>query len=322
MADVARGTWRIIVLGTILHEDSLLVELLEDKDWESITLSLCDDNLHTNAPNFMSDASIKKLYERYKRNNKLGIFYREHMNQIIPAEEAKFRQEYFKYYGTDDDVDFTTTEDELSNDRDVINVVMTDPAKSLTKESADTAIVGVGINTLTKAIFIREIIVGKFFPDEIYQNMFDVAARINAKILAYEITGLNEFISYPLKNAALTKGLMFTFVELKARKGTDGPHSGKTARISSMAPMYKGGYVYHRTGAMCQPLEAQLLSFPKSKRWDIMDIIGYITALLDSGELFFAPDGDDSSQLEAAQVELKELEDMYNDPPLDYFGVI
>ena len=112
--DAGRNDWRIIVLGTILHEDALLVELLEDKDWESVILSLCDDNLHTNAPNFMDDAAILKLYNRYKRNNKLGIFYREHMNKTVPTEEAKFRQEFFKYYGTDDNVDYSTSEMELN----------------------------------------------------------------------------------------------------------------------------------------------------------------------------------------------------------------
>lgn len=321
MADVSRGKWRIIVLGTILHEDSLLVDLLDDEDWESITLSLCNDKLETNAPNFMSTESVLKLYNRYKRKNKLGIFYREHMNKVVATEEAKFRQEYFKYYGVEDNVDYTITEEELNNDRDVINVVMTDPARSLTEESADTAIIGVGINTLTKAVFIREVNSGKFFPDEIYQNMFDMAARINAKVLAYEDTGLKEFISYPLKNMALSQGLIFTYIELKPRKGKMGKGSGKIARVASMSPMYKAGYVYHRFGSVCQKLEGQLLSFPKSKMWDEMDIVGYITELLDSGQLFFAPD-DTGDDLEAAAAEMEELKNMENDGPLDYMGII
>ena len=315
--DRGRDDWRVIVLGTILHEDSLLVDLLDDEGWESINLALCNDKLESNAPNFMDDAKIKELYNDYKRQNELGIFYREHMNIVVPVEQAKFRQEYFKYYGIEDDVDLTISESELNNDRDVINVVMTDPAKSLTKESADTAIVGVGINVMTKAIFIREVVCDKFYPDEIYQNMADMAARINAHVLAYEVTGLNEFISYPLKNHMLTSGLIFTYIELKARKGTGGPQSGKIARVSSMAPMYKAGYVYHKYGNTCQQLEGQLMSFPKSKKWDIMDIIGYITELLDSGNLFFTPEEDYVNQSIAARKEMEELDKMYNEPAFD-----
>ena len=42
---IDRGSkdWRIIVIGTILHEDSLLVNLIDDPDWDSINLPLCDD---------------------------------------------------------------------------------------------------------------------------------------------------------------------------------------------------------------------------------------------------------------------------------------
>ena len=324
MADVSRGKWRIIVLGTILHEDALLVDLLEDEDWESIVLSLCNDQLETNAPNFMSNESILKLYNRYKRKNKLGIFYREHMNKTVATEDAKFRQEYFKYYGTDKDVDYETTEAELNDNRDVINVVLADPAKTLGQDSADSAIIGIGVNTLTNALFIRECVSEKFFPDELYAEMFAMANRINAKTIGYEVTGLNEFISYPLKNAMLHAGLFYTLVELKARKGTQGPMSGKIARVSSMAPMYKGGFVYHRTGAMCQKLEGQLMTFPKSNLWDLMDVLGYITELLDSGELFFTPDGDQDfdNQLKLADAEMKELEKMQNDEPLGITGLV
>ncbi len=320
--DHGRQDWRIIVLGTILHEDALLVELLEDDDWESVTLSICDDNLHTNAPNFMSDEAILKMYNRYKRNNQLGVFYREHRNMVVPTEEAKFRQEYFKYYGTDDDVDFTITEDELTNNPDVINVVIIDPAKTLKVDSADSAILGLGFNTLTKAIFIRDIVSDKFFPDELYNQAFAMCDRIGAKILGYEVTGLNEFISFPLKNAMIMQGRNYTLVELHARKGTDGPGSGKIARVGSTAPLYKGGFVYHRTGGMCIPLEGQLLSFPKSKKWDIMDVLGYITEMMDSGDLFFSPEGDANNDDELAAIEMKELEDMQNDAPLDYTGIV
>ena len=181
---------------------------------------------------------------------------------------------------------------------------------------------GLGVNTLTRALFIREVVSEKYFPDELYAEMFAMAHRINAKIIGYEVTGLNEFISFPLKNAMLMAGHIFTLVELKARKGTQGPMSGKIARVSSMAPLYKGGMVYHRIGAMCQPLEAQLMTFPKSKKWDMMDVLGYITELLDSGDLFFTPDEDYANQYEAAEAEMKELEAMQNDDPLAYTGIV
>jgi len=65
---------------------------------------------------------------------------------------------------------------------------------------------------------------------------------------------------------------------LQARKGIG--ESGKIARIRTLAPNYRMGYMYHNK-ANCGNLEGQLLSFPKSKLWDIMDGAAYITFLMD-----------------------------------------
>ncbi len=325
--DLGRRDWRVIVLGTILHEDSLLVDLLDDPRWESICLSLCEakTDRETNkvtfkslAPNFIPDEEVQEIYESYKSQNQVGTFYREHMNIPVPVENAKFREDQFKYYGADDDVDYTITEDELSNDRDCISAVLIDPAKTMSQESADSAIVGVTFNTLTKGVFVRDVISDKFFPDQIYAEAFDMALRINAKVIGVEVTGLNNFIIHPLKNAMLGRGLIFKIVELKAGRGTGGPRSGKLIRIASLSPLYRGGFVYHNRNC-CEPLERQLMAFPKSKKWDIMDVLAYITALMDSGELFFSPDDEDNDN-DAIAAEMAEIEAMQNDGPLE-FGI-
>ncbi|MCH8285748.1 hypothetical protein IIB79_04380, partial [candidate division KSB1 bacterium] len=185
--------------------------------------------------------------------------------------------------------------------------------------SADTAIVGLTVNTLTRGIFIRDIVSDKFFPDQIYSESFAMAHRIDAKAIGIEVTGLNAFIMYPFRNAMLAAGYIFTLVELKARKGTAGPRSGKIARVASLSPLYRGGFVYHNRNC-CEPLERQLMAFPKSKKWDIMDALGYITELLDSGDLFFTPEEDYANQEEAAEAEMTEIAAMKNEEPLE-FGI-
>jgi hypothetical protein len=48
-----------IYIDTIKHEDSLLVDLLDSPEWESIQLSICDTKYNSLDPNYMSTADIK-----------------------------------------------------------------------------------------------------------------------------------------------------------------------------------------------------------------------------------------------------------------------
>lgn len=322
--DRGSNDWRIIVLGTILHEDSLLVDLLEDPDWVPVTLSICDDKLNSNAPNFISTKDVIKLHASFKRKGLLGTFYREYRNMVVPVEAAKFKQEYFKYYGPVEgkETDYVITEDQLNSDSDVVNVVLIDPAKTIKEESAECAIIGIGVNTFNRAMFIRDIVHDQFYPDELYKETFMMATRLHAQVIGIEVTGLEEFIMYPIRNAMVSGGYHFTLVELRARGGEQGKGSGKIARVASLSPLYREGFIYHNKTA-CIPLEGQLLSFPKSKRWDVMDATAYIVELLEKGELYF--NVDDSGHEDSAAViaaEMKMIDEMDNEPIVEDFRVI
>lgn len=322
--DRGRHDWRIIVLGTVLHEDSLLVDLEEDPDWVSITLSICDEELNSLAPNFMSTEEVKKLHAGFKRKDMLGTFYREYRNMPVPLETAKFKQEYFKYYGPveEKDTDYVITEEELNSGNDIVSAVLIDPAKTVKEESAECAIVGIGVNTFNRALFIRDIVRGQFYPDELYLETFLMATRLHAQVIGVEVTGLEEFIMYPLRNAMLMGGYNFTLVELRARGGLEGRGSGKIARVAAMSPLYREGLVYHNKTA-CIPLEGQLLSFPKSKRWDVMDATAYIVELLEKGEMYFnIDDSDYEDPDEVIRAEMKMIDEMDNESAVEDFRVL
>jgi hypothetical protein len=74
------------------------VNLLEDPDWASVRLEICDDDLKSKWPDFMTDEEVRKLYESFKRRGQLDVFYREYRNIPISTETATFKQEMFKYY--------------------------------------------------------------------------------------------------------------------------------------------------------------------------------------------------------------------------------
>jgi hypothetical protein len=119
-------------------------------------------------------------------------------------------------------------------------------------------------------------------PDDIYNRAFAMADRLGATTIGYEVTSLNEFITYPITTHMLKRGKFYNLVELKAR-------AHKEDRVAMLAPLYRLGYIWHNKN-VSSILENQLMGFPKSKRWDVMDATAYVVELLELGERYFAPD--------------------------------
>lgn len=290
----SRDDWKIVVIGTILHEDSLLQNLLDDPEWFSIRIELCDDHFKSSWPDYMDDEAVKKLADSYSSQGMLDVFFREYRNLPISTKDAVFRKEYFKYF----------LEDELP--KGLETVVIVDPARTVKLHSAESAIIGVSIDPVKNRFYVRDIVSEKFFPDQLYQEMFNMCQRLEARVLAVEETGLKNFISYPIKNEIIKRGLFgLEYVPLQGSN----QKNAKERRVAAMAPLYRMGMMYHNK-TCCAPLEAQLLRFPRSALWDIMDALSYVPKIMDEGYRYF--DGPDLDP----EDEYKEL-DMENDPPLE-----
>ncbi len=78
----------------------------------------------------------------------------------------------------------------------------------------------------------------------------------------------------------------------------------KEDRIAALVPLYRQGLIWHNKN-ISGPLEAQLLSFPNSKRFDLMDAFAYIVELLEKGDRYFFPKSETQNPVE--QKELKKV---------------
>jgi predicted phage terminase large subunit-like protein len=175
-----------------------------------------------------------------------------------------------------------------------------DPAKTVKIHSAETAIIGIGIDINSARLYIRDAISEKMYPDEIYDTLFTMGINLNAKVLGIEETSLNEFIRQPIKNEMFKRGKFFELVWLKARGGMKKEH-----RVKELVPYYRQGYIYHNASChTIKKLEQQLLMFPRSALWDLMDSLAYIIEMLELGERYFSPT-DSQEDLEAEFAELE-----------------
>lgn len=280
---------RIVMLGTLLHEDSLIANISREADWDSlgdeeaklvsqyaerfecVKIEACDDSLRSTWPEYMSDEKIKAKYIAYQKRGILDEFYREFRNMIVPSDGGTFSASMFRYY----DEDFRTL-----NSLD--NVVLIDPAKTTTISSADSAIVGVAFDGVNNRIYFRDCVRGKLHPDQIYAEACSMADRLNTNVIGVEVTSLNEFITYPLRAYISSRSKHYNIVELKAR-------GKKEDRIRALLPFYRMGAIYHNSSPGVRgALEAQLLAFPYGKMMDVIDVFAYCVEMFDIGDRVFS----------------------------------
>ena len=158
-------------------------------------------------------------------------------------------------------------------------MTIVDPAKTTKLHSADAAIVTVGVDLTSHCIYFHDCVAGKLHPDELLDKMFEQVQVHNSRILAVEVTSLNEFITQPIKNEMSRRGVFPQFVELRAR-------DKKENRVAQLAPYYRQGYIFHNK-AISSKLELQLCTFPRSELWDVMDAFAYIIELMELDERYF-----------------------------------
>jgi predicted phage terminase large subunit-like protein len=285
---------RLIVIGTLLHEDSLLANLLDEspideddkaimdlqdvdlkEQFVTLRLEACDDSFNSVWPEYLSTEALKAKAAAYERRGLLDVFYREWRNIVIAKDNATFQKSMFRYYSETDDRERL---------REVETIVLVDPAKTANTASAFTAICAVGFDARCNRIYFRDSINAKLTPDKIYEAAFDMADMFNAVVVGVEETGLNNFIMYPFQQAARKRRRFVDVVAIKALKD-------KELRVGALAYFYRVGAVYHNEQLHVRgTLETQLLSFPRSKYWDMMDCFANCIELFNLGDRNFTQD--------------------------------
>jgi predicted phage terminase large subunit-like protein len=300
--------WKIVYIDTLKHEDSLLQHFLSSPDWASVRLEACDDNMKSTAPHFVSDEVIAAKWQTAVNAGETDTFFQELRNLPISSKDAVFQKDYFRYYNVPNDVginsnDLKKLDAEIQIDRNIETVVLLDPAKTVKIHSDESAIIALGIDLASAKIYVRDAISAKMYPDEIYDEMFGMATRMGAKVLGIEETSLNEFIKQPIKNEMFRRGTFFEMIWLKPRGGKK-----KELRVKELVPYYRGGYIYHNAACATIPkLEQQLLMFPRSALWDLMDCLAYVIEMLELGERYFSPnDNPDDIESEFSELDYDE----------------
>jgi hypothetical protein len=279
--------WRIIVIGTVLHEDSLLNNLLnKDKypDWHTVRFELCDDDYVSKWPSHMTTEQVKKLADEYRADGMLDVFYREYRNLPISIEDQGFKPENFCYYN--DKVlnpELHRTEHDLNMDPNVVNVVLWDPARTMKRGSDETAVMAVAVDNSLDRWYVRDVVEGRMSVDDQMTCAFSMAERVNAMVMAPEVSGLNEYITYPITNEMIRRNKHYYLCEVKPRESKTGPR-----RSGGLVPLYRARRILHNK-AVTGKLERLLLQWPRPETWHQIDCLSGMLFALEEGHQYFFP---------------------------------
>jgi hypothetical protein len=297
----------MLYLDTIKHPDGLICHLMDDPDWETLSLSICDKNYKTLAPSITTQKELDEEIESHRRKHTMDVFAMERMGLAQSKEYGTFKASYFHYYDEED-------EDFIKNIKPrLVNILIYDPSKTKNPASAQSGYVVWGLDFEANLFYVRQAIGEYLGVGEQYDKIIELATWYRVQALGVEITGLEDHLIYNITNEFLRKKLFWLascLVTLDARSGRGdftGYEGGKEGRISLLLPYYEKGLIRHNRKT-CGPLEQQLLG---SKLRDVADAAAYLPQMLSKGAKYMMPlDTKEDSDIES------EYKQIQYDPPV------
>ena len=248
---------RVIVIGTVLHFDSLLAKMLDAERYTEYTKRTYAAVMDGKAlwPEHQSLDDTERIKAEYAQKGLLDQFYREYMNKVISSENQKFKLEMIKYY-TDNEIDR----------KELNNYITIDRAYSTDKVSDGTGII---VNSVDREnhwyIRVAQWFKGDEF--ELINLLFDLhkfwkPERMGMEQLAYDST------LRPYLEAEMRKRNYFLVIEpLKHEQRS------KEKRIEGLIPRFVSSSIHLKRDQT--ELVDQLTQFPRGRHDDLPDALAY-----------------------------------------------
>lgn len=284
--------WRIQLNGTILHQSSLICDLLADTSWKGVSIPLGhtekvgDKVIYiSDRPNRISSEQLTALAMTAKRQKALNTFYRERLCIPTARENACWTADLFQYMTVERD-------DELQTATDVIRFVIVDPSKSASQQADLTGILAVAIAPRLATIYIRRAIGMHLNSNDIPHHALNLAVETNSQMVFVEAIGQHGVVDVNFKQYIATRGVpvqLFLLDQGHTPRGDYGTAADaiKVWRGQQILPYYQEKQVIHHpdlrsanAGDDGNSMEQHMLDYPSPSDWCFIDCAGYIPAVM------------------------------------------
>lgn len=285
----------IMYIGTILHYDSLLNNVLQNPRYktkkyravisEATNTKLWDEweGIYTNLFNENHEEDARTFYEAHEEEMLLGVevlweeklsyydlmeikvsegtasFNSELQNDPIDPESVTFNPEWFDYYEPEL-VDFSSPE--------FVFVAANDPSLGKNKKSDTSSIINLALSTKTGYMYVADASVERRKPDVIIDDVFEMNRRLKRDYkkgfykFGVEVVQFQYFFKEVMAAKSAEEGEYIPIEEIQSTVN-------KVLRIESLQPVIKNKYLKfnreHKT------LLKQLQEFPMGKNDDAPD---------------------------------------------------
>lgn len=252
---------RIIVVGTIIHQDSLLSRFFENTpdNWIIKKYSILKEDNTSLWPERFSDEDVQRIKDEYIKQGMLHRFYQEYMNDVSGGELSAFNISKIRWFNPF----------EIAN-MPLRHYMAVDFGASL-ETSADYSVIMVGGVSDSGDIYIREYVRERMMPHEIIDVIFDLYKKYNCLEVGLETNGPQKAYYYMVNEASRSRGFYLRIREIKHRVQKD-------QYILAVQPIIESGRLY--TLATMRELSDELKVFPRGKHDDVIDCLGNLLIVL------------------------------------------
>lgn len=290
---------KAIIVGTILHDDSLLNNILKDDDWEKLVIPIIENGKSSWGDRFPLTAkdarakekeyfektgkeievhSIEEIKAKHEKRGQLKLFYQEYMCVAQSEESRLFKQSYFKYFSHIEysgKIKYLRFKNSLENRKVAIRepkfIVKDDGSKIEVTNTTiyatnDLASSGGKANDKTAIIVCCYDSKNNMYVAEILAGTWTPFEKSLHVIKSYVEW---RYRKIGVEKAGMQNDFFYTIDEAQKAMNIKVPvepisHGGvnKQIRISNLEPLFLAGKIFfNRSDANTSELEAQLLAF-------------------------------------------------------------
>lgn len=267
---------KIAVIGTPQHQRCLVETLKEMKGWKNMHFS---PNMSKRIALWEDWQPIKKLEQKkieLESINRISVFYREYLCEIVGDEDQLFKESYFKYYkgnleyNKDNEayMRFEEKDGKPCEDLVPVNIFMgVDPASS-TKRTADySTVVSVAIDKHNNK-YVLPYFRKRSTPMNLADSIIKQFKKYKPTKTRIESVGYQEMLREYLRQQSEEQGLFISGLEIK-----ENPRTSKSSRLETLEPHFAQGKMYITPNM--PDLKNELLLYPRSKHDDLLDGLFY-----------------------------------------------
>lgn len=249
------------------------------QDLNVLILGALDDMMQPVFPWKLSADRIEWL----KRNKDALEFSAQYMNNPVPAADAVFKAQYFERPGN--------KYDKTAIDGDnLATYLLLDPAATKNKKSDYSAAVVVKVDEKGNWL-VWDIFNDKLVPGKLEKKLYSWMCKYAPMITGIEQVGFAAYIGKGLEDLMRENKRFFRVVKLEP-KGR-----AKEDRILGLEPLFRYGNIKFPIGGikystdegkeldMVYAMKEQFLTFPSSKKKDLMDVLAYGIDIIKTGIL-------------------------------------